>query len=298
MGVTAHGFLIVDKPRGWTSHDVVARVRRLLGTRRVGHAGTLDPAAEGVLVVGVGSATRLLEQVQSGAKQYVAHVVLGVESDSGDVEGLGSAIASRPPDRAAIEAALQTMVGEIRQVPPAHSAIKVGGEALYRRARRGEVVEVPARTVHVSTLAVLDYRPPDVVVRVDCGSGVYVRAIARDLGRDLGCGAYLHALLRTRVGAFTLQAAWPMEDLERGLTPPTWPLMALHPDAALQPDDALALGGAAVESWYHGRPVPIPEVTEETTPRVRGYTWDGDWLGVASTDQARGLWQPRAVVGR
>lgn len=298
MSVTPHGLLVVDKPRGLTSHDVVARVRRLMGSRRVGHAGTLDPAAEGVLVVAVGFATRLIERVQAGDKQYLARVVLGAESDSGDVEGTAVSASSPAPDRAAVEAALARMTGVVEQVPPAHSAIKVGGEALYHRARRGEPVEVPARTVSISNLTLLDYRAPDAVILVDCGSGVYVRAIARDLGRALGSGAYLHYLLRTRVGAFDLAHAWTMADLERWLSPESWSLMALHPDAALEADDALLLGGAALDSWYHGRPIPVPEGMVAAAARARAYGREGNWLGVATTDLVRGLWQPRAVVGR
>lgn len=298
MSLTPHGLLVVDKPRGVTSHDVVARLRRLLGTRRVGHAGTLDPAAEGVLVVAVGAATRLIERVQSGQKQYLAHVVLGAESDSGDVEGTLARTSTIVPDRSAVLAVLAGMTGVVRQVPPAHSAIKVGGEALYHRARRGEQVDVPARTVSITGLSLLSYDYPDALIQVDCGGGVYVRSIARDLGHALGCGAYLHYLLRTRVGRFDLAYARPLSELERGLSSDTWPLVALHPDAVLRDDDALVLGEASLESWYHGRPVPMPGGTAVTTTHVRAYDRDGNWLGMATTDPGRGLWQPRSVIGR
>lgn len=294
-----HGFLVVDKPRGVTSHDVVALVRRRLRMRRVGHAGTLDPAASGVLVVAAGAATRLIDRVQDGDKQYVAHIVLGAETDSADAEG--RLISAAPADVAApslatIEQALTPLIGTISQVPPAHSAIKVGGQALYHRARRGEQVEVPARTVTVHSIRVLAYDYPDLLLAIDCGKGVYVRSIARDLGRALGTGAYLHALLRTAVGQFTLGQAWTAAEIEELLEPHTWPLMALHPDVALSHAPALILDRDAATAWYHGRPVPTGRRPPDAPVEARVYDQDGSWLGVATADAERRRWRPRQVV--
>jgi len=296
-----HGFLIVDKPRGVTSHDVVALVRRRLRMRRVGHAGTLDPAASGVLVVAAGAATRLIDRVQDGDKQYIAHIVLGAETDSADAEG--RLIATAPddvsaPSLATIEQALRSFVGTISQIPPAYSAIKVGGQALYHRARRGEQVEVPARTVTVHAIRILAYAYPDLLVVIDCGKGTYVRSIARDLGRELGTGAYLHALLRTAVGPFTLGQAWTADEIEAYLEPRTWPLMALHPDVALSPTPALILDRDAATAWYHGRPVPTGRQPPRAAIEARIYDQDGSWLGVATADPERRRWRPRQVVAR
>lgn len=296
-----HGILVIDKPRGMTSHDVVARIRRLLGERRVGHGGTLDPAAEGVLPVAVGAATRLIQQVQESRKRYLAHIVLGAESDSADIEGriVGTPTAV-VPDREAVEAALARFVGTIIQVPPAYSAVKVGGQPLHRRARRGEDVEVPARTVTIHRIGLAAYRYPDLVIDVDCGSGTYIRSIARDLGRALGTGAYLHYLLRVSTGPFDLSQAWTLESLEAGLRPETWPLYALHPDAAMLEVGAIVLDEPQTRAWYYGQPVAAGEPRDgydEAPVIARAYSRDGEWIGTGVMEAGNGQWQPRQVVG-
>lgn len=296
-----HGLLPVDKPRGLTSHDVVAWVRRRLGTRRVGHAGTLDPAAEGLLIVAVGAATKLVSQLQDADKQYVAHVVLGIASDSHDVEGMAQAISGESqstPARSEVERALSAFTGEQIQVPPVHSAIKVGGQALYHRARRGEEIEVPARSVTIDVCELIDYRYPDLLVRVDCGKGVYLRSIARDLGDQLGTGAYLHALLRTRSAGFNLADAWTLSEMEQSLRPETWPMFGLHPDAALPNQPALVIDGAEIAAWYHGRSMSADaRGVGMTDQEARVYDRDGEWLGRAVADSEMRHWQPRQVVG-
>lgn len=296
-----HGILVVDKPRGMTSHDVVARIRRLLGERRVGHGGTLDPAAEGVLPVAVGAATRLIQPVQESRKRYLAHIVLGIETDTADIEGRIIA-ASRvdAPDREAVEEALARFVGTIVQVPPVYSAVKVGGEALHRRARRGEEVEVPARTVTIHQINLIAYRYPDLVIDVDCGSGTYIRSLSRDTGRVLGAGAYLHYLLRVSTGPFDLSQAWTLEELEAGLRPESWPLYALHPDAAMRDAGVIVLDEPLTRAWYHGQPIPaggLQSGHDEGPVTVRAYSWDGDWLGTGVMEGGTGQWRPRQVVG-
>ncbi|MDG4785704.1 tRNA pseudouridine(55) synthase TruB [Micromonospora sp. WMMD1102] len=220
--MSADGLIVVDKPGGMTSHDVVARIRRLARTRRVGHGGTLDPMATGVLVIGVGRATRLLTYVIGAGKSYTATIRLGQSTVTDDAEGevVGTADAAGVTEEA-VRAAVLPLTGEIDQVPSAVSAIKIDGQRAYKRVRDGEAVELAARRVTVSRLDVLDLRRDtvdgaavlDVDVAVDCSSGTYIRALARDLGAALGVGGHLTALRRTAVGGFTLAEAATLPQL-------------------------------------------------------------------------------------
>ncbi|WDZ87519.1 tRNA pseudouridine(55) synthase TruB [Micromonospora cathayae] len=221
--MSTDGLIVVDKPGGMTSHDVVARIRRLARTRRVGHGGTLDPMATGVLVIGVGRATRLLTYVIGAGKSYTATIRLGQTTVTDDAEGeVTAAVPAGGADDEAIRAALSALTGEIDQVPSAVSAIKINGQRAYKRVRDGETVELAARRVTVSRLALLAVRrdvpdTPDVVdldVDVTCSSGTYIRAIARDVGRALGVGGHLTALRRTAVGGFTLAESVTLAGLE------------------------------------------------------------------------------------
>jgi tRNA pseudouridine55 synthase len=218
--VSADGLIVVDKPGGMTSHDVVARIRRLAKTRRVGHGGTLDPMATGVLVIGVGRATRLLTYVIGAAKSYAGTIRLGQTTVTDDAEGdVTATIAAGHVTDAQITAGLAALTGEIDQVPSAVSAIKINGQRAYKRVRDGETVEIPSRRVTISTLEILAVRrdEPDVIdvdVDVTCSSGTYIRAIARDLGAGLGVGGHLTALRRTAVGGFTLAEAATLAQLE------------------------------------------------------------------------------------
>ncbi|MDR3069328.1 MAG: tRNA pseudouridine(55) synthase TruB [Cellulomonas sp.] len=229
------GIVVVDKPAGWTSHDVVARMRRLAGTRRVGHAGTLDPMATGVLVVGVGRATRLLTYITGADKEYLATVRLGEATTTDDAEGQvltgGDASGLSRED---VVGAAGPLTGDIEQIPSAVSAIKVDGVRAYARVRAGQAVALAARPVHVAVFEVGDLRPvgqvTDVDVRVVCSSGTYVRALARDLGAALGVGGHLTRLRRTRVGGFGLAEARTLDDL--AATDPTVPLPVVSPAAA------------------------------------------------------------------
>jgi len=226
------GLVIVDKPGGMTSHDVVARIRKLAGTRRVGHAGTLDPMASGVLVIGVEKATRLLGHLALTEKEYAATIRIGQSTVTDDAEGeiLPSAIDQSVPvssiDEAALRAALATFIGEIMQVPPRISAIKVEGKRAYRLTRSGAAPELAARPVTIRSLDLLACRPAgqalaDIDIAVTCSSGTYIRAIARDLGAALGTGGHLTALRRTRVGPYAVKAAKTLDQLGRAfeLTP-------------------------------------------------------------------------------
>ncbi len=215
------GLIVVDKPAGMTSHDVVARIRRLARTRRVGHGGTLDPMATGVLIIGVNRATRLLTYVIGAGKSYTATIRLGQTTVTDDAEGdVTATVSAAGVTDEAIRAGLAAQTGEIEQVPSAVSAIKVNGQRAYKRVRDGEEVELAARRVTVSRLEVLAVRRPDegdfvdVDIDVTCSSGTYIRAIARDLGRTLEVGGHLTALRRTAVGDLTLASAATLAELE------------------------------------------------------------------------------------
>ena len=254
----ADGVLIVDKPAGWTSHDVVGRVRRLAATRKVGHAGTLDPMATGVLVVGIGKATRLLAYLSGADKAYAATIRLGATTVTDDAEGdVLTVTDASAVSREAIAAGVRRLTGDILQVPATVSAIKVAGERAYARVRAGEDVQLAARPVTVSRFEVLATRPSDqdgtpvldVDVEVVCSSGTYVRALARDLGSALGVGGHLTALRRTRVGGFGLDVARTLDELadeptDRPLTvlPLADAARATFPVRALSDDEATALG--------------------------------------------------------
>lgn len=212
------GIVVVDKPPGMTSHDVVGRCRRIFATRRVGHAGTLDPMATGVLVIGVERATKILGLLTAAAKSYTATIRLGQATSTDDAEGeLVRSASARHLTNEAIESAVGGLRGDIEQVPSTVSAIKVDGKRAYRLAREGRTVELKARPVRIDRFAVCDIRPgPDVVdldVEVDCSSGTYIRALARDVGAALGVGGHLTALRRTRVGRFGLDQAYPLDEL-------------------------------------------------------------------------------------
>ena len=278
---TPDGILVVDKPPGWTSHDVVARARRLCATRKVGHAGTLDPMATGVLVLGVGRATRLLTFLVGCDKDYVATIRLGQATLTDDAEGeVTASVGVVGLERDAVVAAALPLTGDIEQVPSAVSAIKVKGERSYHRVRAGESVNLPARPVTVSRFEIGDVRAltvdgvpvVDVDVELTVSSGTYVRALARDVGTALGCGGHLTALRRTRVGGFTLADAHPLADLEarQGEPMPVTPLAdaARAAFAVRELDEAQArtLGyGQRLESELPGRTEPVAAIGPDGT---------------------------------
>lgn len=255
--MSASGLLVVDKPGGLTSHDVVARVRRALGTRKVGHAGTLDPMATGVLILGVGRATRLLGLLALEDKGYEATIRLGAATVTDDAEGevttQAAAAMVQALDAADVEAGLARMVGVVSQRPSAVSAIKVAGQRAYDLVRRGEEVELPARTVTIARIDVRDIRwSPgwvDVDIEVECSTGTYVRAIARDLGDDLGVGGHLRMLRRTRVGPFGESEAVAVDAVaESALLPMGAAARRCFPTWAVEQEDADAV--------RHGRRIP------------------------------------------
>ena len=324
---------MIDKPQGLTSHDVVARVRRLAHTRKVGHGGTLDPMATGVLVLGIGKATKLLTWVSGHSKEYRATIRFGISTNTDDAEGVATAAKGCAClSDADLEAAFAPLRGDIMQVPTTVSAIKVNGQRAYALARAGQDVELAARPVNISRLEVLappceaqacvdeagegaacasgPVRVVDVDVAVECSSGTYVRALARDAGAALGVGAHLIALRRTRVGGFPLDDALTLDELTRAVedTPtgegeePVLPLIPLG-RAALDMFAALALTEAEAGAFAHGQAprrsraqltqwaaedgYAPPATAEEETPPIAAVSPSGEVLGLLRIDGTR-----------
>jgi len=248
------GLVVVDKPAGWTSHDVVARMRKIYGQKRVGHAGTLDPDATGVLLVGLGRVTRLLRYLQETSKEYRGTVVFGIATTT--LDAAGEVVDERPMrvTRPAVEQATLAFLGDIEQVPPMVSAIKVGGKRLHELARAGQEVERAPRPVHIERITVEDFVPGDhpvATIHVECGSGTYIRSLAADLGAALGGPAHLGWLRRLRVGSFADADAVPLDAIEAdpaaALRTPADAMRGLTP-LAVDADDAAVVA--------HGAPLP------------------------------------------
>jgi len=292
-----HGFLIVDKPAGITSHDVVNRVRRLTGQRTVGHAGTLDPAATGVLPVALGIATKALAYGLDSSKTYRAEVTFGVETDSFDADGTVAATSAQIPSLTDITEAVPSFLGTTEQVPPMHSAVQVGGRRLYEMARSGIDFNPPARAVDIHQIEILSYRPPVLTMCVDCGAGTYIRSLARDLGRLVGSVAHLSDLLRIRSGVFGLEDAWTFDQLAELPLADTWPVIAYHPDAVLRHLPVAILDDAGQQRWQRGQSIPVP-YRRGQMGFLRSYSVTGAWLGIGEMMAIDGVLtiHPRRVV--
>lgn len=274
------GVLVVDKTAGVTSFDAVALVRRRLGLKRVGHAGTLDPDATGVLPMLLGEATKLMAYLADQDKEYVATLRLGVTTDTGDLSGRVLAETPVPAlDRARVEEACRPFVGRIKQVPPMFSAVHHGGRRLYELAREGvEVVREP-REVVIHLIEVQEVAAPRIRLRVVCGKGTYLRTLAVDLGAVLGVGAAVERLARTRVGPFTLDAAVTWETLQTGDATALWSRV-LPPEAAVDDWPALRLDARALSRFEHGQPVDIAPARTAAGVLVRVHAADGRLVGV------------------
>jgi tRNA pseudouridine55 synthase len=276
---TSPGILLVDKPMGITSHDVVSRTRRAAGTRKVGHAGTLDPMATGLLILGLNAATRLLTFMVGLDKEYVATIKLGVATTTDDAEGeVVRATSTRSVTDASIAEGVAKLTGTISQVPSSVSAIKVDGKRAYALVRAGESVELSAREVTVSAFEVLGRRGDEVDVRVECSSGTYIRALARDLGADLGVGAHLTALRRTRIGPFTLGNAIGVEDMDvaAAMIAPAEAASALFASVALDEQQTIDLG--------HGKRFSV--AAADGSP-IAALAPNGRLIGLVSIDNGR-----------
>ncbi|NSW53397.1 MAG: tRNA pseudouridine(55) synthase TruB [Anaerolineae bacterium] len=287
------GVLVIDKPVGLTSHDVVQIVRRGTHIRRAGHTGTLDPRASGVLVVLVGPAVRLSEFVSASDKRYQAVISLGAATDTYDAEG----DITRRGDyttvsEADFEAVLKRFEGPIEQVPPPYSAVKVSGRKAYEMARRGEKVELEPRTITVYDLELLEWAPPEAVVDVFCSSGTYVRSLANDIGEYLGCGAHLIGLRRTKSGQFTLRDAIPLNKLRDAFEQNTWYQYLIPAAEALGDWHTVELDNEHVELVTHGHRIPA----EAGSPaQARAISMQGELVALLELVSEDQEWQPKKV---
>lgn len=272
--------MVIDKPADWTSHDVVARIRRLTGERRVGHAGTLDPLATGVLPVALGQGTRVLQYVADSGKAYRATIHFGVTTDTYD--SAGRVTATAPTDGLTcegIEEALSRFRGRIEQRPPAFSALKRAGRPLYSYARSGIELQIEARPVHVSALELRRCDLPDVEVEIECGSGFYVRSLAHDLGQRLGCGAHLTALVRTRVGRFTLDNAIGPDELAAAIASDQLNHHLWALDTPLQHWPAVVLAEPHSLDVVNGKMLRLA-ARDHSHRLCRAYTASGEFLAI------------------
>lgn len=246
------GILLIDKPLGITSHDVVNGIRRRLGTKRVGHAGTLDPLGTGLLVVAVGPATRFLQYLPLEPKEYEGTIMFGKRTNTFDAEGEVVSEAPVPADLSTqVRAAIPQFMGLIEQLPPMHSAVKVGGKPLYKYARKGEEIERQSRTIHISVLEITEEEGASIDFRLVCSGGTYVRTLADDLGRALGCGAYLARLRRTKVGRFGLDRSVPLDESS--------PQHLIPLSEALGPMPILAMSDHQTANIREGRHVMVSD---------------------------------------
>lgn len=281
-----NGILLVDKPQDWTSHDVVAKLRGVFGERRVGHSGTLDPLATGLLVVFFGKATKAVEFSEAAEKEYLAHLRLGIETDTQDITGTVLRTSSEIPDLAALESVLPRFCGEIQQIPPMYSAIKVNGKKLYDIARRGEEVERQPRVIFIRELSLLGEENGEFILRVRCSKGTYIRTLCHDIGQMLGCGGVMTALRRTCVGGYDVRVAHTvaaLTELERDEAES----LLLPLDSVFSDLKAVTLSDLNEAHCRNGRPFSL----QLPDGRYRVYGKGGQFLMVANveSEQVRAL---------
>jgi len=297
------GIIVLNKPSGPTSRDVVDQVARLIPMVKVGHAGTLDPLATGILIVCVGAATRLTDLLQHMGKSYRTLIRLGARSDTLDADGVIKCEASpRVPSLTEVHAALIPLCGRVEQMPPEHSALKIKGRRAYELARAGRPVDLAARIVQIDRIVALQYAWPELELEIDCSKGTYIRSIARDVGEALGCGGYVQSLVRTRIGPFTIeQALDPLslsaDSISRLIRPAVDAVSHLP---------RFVLDAAQIEAVAHGRPLPMPELDPLTPPAtgppppepemVALVDSGGSLLALAELDSQRRWLQPRKVL--
>ena len=293
------GVFNIDKAGGLTSMDVVRRVKRISSQRRVGHGGTLDPMATGVLPVCMGQATRLMDYLVNGQKEYLATVRLGVTTDTYDAEG--RTVEERDPSgvsRDDVEAALEQFRGTIQQTPPMYSALKRQGRRLHELARAGMQVELEPRTVEIMTLDMVDWQPPLVSLSIRCSRGMYVRSLAYDLGQALGCGAHLAELRRLQTGPFRADTAVTLERLEEAYQEDTWPSLFYPPDYLVLHLNAVQLSDVEKRQVCNGQPVALAPRTHysEHMETCRAYSADGRFIALVRFNRPQSLWQPFKVL--
>ena len=275
-----NGILLVDKPSGWTSNDVVQKLRGILHERRIGHAGTLDPMATGLLTVFVGRATRAAEFAEADAKRYRAALRLGLTTDTQDITGTVLRQEDADVTREALEQALKGFRGEIRQVPPMYSAVKVNGERLYKLARRGETVERAARTVTIELLDLLGREGEDWILDIRCSKGTYIRTLCQDIGDALGCGGCMAALRRLEAGAFTVEEAHSLEEIAQAASEGRAETLLLPVDTLFRGVAAETVGAAAEKKIRNGNTFR----TSLPDGALRLYSETGEFLALARAE--------------
>ena len=286
------GVLNINKPAGPTSHDIVARLRRLTGLKRVGHTGTLDPFATGVLLVVLGPATRLIQYTHALPKEYVATVTLGASSTTDDRTGNITPSQEGEPSVDAIRAALKQFEGHIKQTPPTFSAVKIKGRKLYEHARAGESITAPPRPVTIHHIDLLNYTYPTLTLKISCSTGTYIRSLARDLGRSLNTEAYVEELQRTKIGKFTVENSVKVDALT-----------TQNPHTYIQPVTALvehlskvALSLENVAQFRQGRSLPWNNVDVSPDNPCAVYDSENNLVGIGTFDPATHLLKPRTVL--
>ena len=296
--VQLDGILNINKPSGITSMDVIRRVKRASGQKRVGHGGTLDPLASGVIPVCIGRATRLMEYLFSSTKVYLAQMELGVETDTYDESGtVLSRHGASSISLTAFENVLTEFKGRIFQVPPMYSALKKGGKRLYELARKGVVVERKPREIEVFDLDLIDWSPPIATLYIRCSRGFYVRSLAHDIGQTLGCGAILKNLVRQKTGPFSLEDSVSLEEFERKSKDGDWADLLSHPDIAIRHMRAVIVDSEVEDMVGNGRPLPpvlqIP--SRRSSEECRVYTKDGVFIAILAFDSRQKQWKPTRV---
>ena len=292
------GILNINKAIGMTSHDVVAKIRKTIQQKRVGHAGTLDPAASGVLPICIGQGTRVAEYLSESGKAYQAEILFGSVTDTYDREGTILRTASISDlTLSRIEAALVHFLGPQQQMPPRYSAIKLQGQPAYKRVRAGEEVILETRPITITRLEICAWKPPQLTLLIECSKGTYIRSLAYDLGEHLGCGAHLGGLIRTRSGPFSLIESITLEQLTTATTTGTVQAHLFPADHVLQSYPALVLDPTTTERVLHGNAFHYElEITTATPPTLaRIYDPAGHFLAIANWDAATALWQPKKV---
>jgi tRNA pseudouridine55 synthase len=288
-----NGVLIVNKPSGMTSHDVVNHVRCLFETRRVGHTGTLDPMATGVLVVLLGSATRLLQFMTQDEKSYRGTVRLGIQTTTYDAEGEIEETHPVQVNLTEIQATLEGFRGEINQIPPMYSAIKVKGQKLYNLARQGKTIDRKPRSVTIYHIDILKWELPDIVLDIKCSAGTYIRSLAHDIGLALGCGGHLQSLIRTTCHGFELQESHTLDELKMLVPKGDLTQVLLPPSAALGKMPSVILSLADEKAVRYGQKVTLP--VEGEVGVLQAFNEHGHLVAVLEPDN-NNYWQPKVVL--
>ncbi len=288
------GIFNINKPTGMTSHDVVSIIRKHLKQKRVGHAGTLDPLASGVLPICVGRATRVAEYLSESGKAYKAEIQFGTSTDTYDAEGIIIATASTTKlTLNMIEEALESFRGSQMQYPPPYSAIKIEGKPAYKRARAGEAITLEPRLVVIHELKILSWIPPRLTLAIECSKGTYIRSLAHDLGIQIGCYAYLEALVRTRSGPFTLSDSITLDQFADAVETNSIQDYSFRLDKALAQYPAIKLNAETAERVKHGS--TFNNVLANNAGLVRAYDINGVFIAIAEWNEEQQVWQPRKV---